>query len=233
MLPRMLGCMTDFSTRPVALLTGGEGDLARAIGAEFKQAGFNVLAPGRTELDVLDSASVRHYLGKLVRLDLLVNNAGVSRDASITKMTAEDFDHVLDVNLKGAFLVSQVAVKLMSRQRYGHIVNISSYSALSAPAGQANYAAAKAGLIGLTYSIAREYGAHNVRTNCVLPGFLETKMTRQLLADAAFCEDLMNKHALGRLNTTQDVARFMVFLHSMQNVSGQVFQLDSRVRRWA
>ena len=112
-------------------------------------------------------------------------------------------------------------------------MNIGSYSALSGPAGQANYAAAKAGLIGLTQSIAKEYGARNVRANCVLPGFLETKMTRHLLANDEWREELTKTHALGRLNTPQDAARFIVFLHSMQNVSGQVFQLDSRVRRWA
>jgi 3-oxoacyl-[acyl-carrier protein] reductase len=151
----------------------------------------------------------------------------------MVKMSEEDFDHVLDVNLKGAFLVSQAAVKLMAKQRHGHIVNVGSYSALSGPAGQANYAAAKAGLIGLTQSLAQEYGARNVRVNCVLPGFLETKMTRHLLEDAVFREGLMNAHALGRLNTPQDAARFIALLHTMESISGQVFQLDSRVRRWA
>ena len=150
----------------------------------------------------------------------------------MAKMSESDFDQVIDVNLKGAFLVSQAAVKLMAKQRHGHIVNIGSYSALSGPFGQTNYAAAKAGLIGLTQSLAKEYGARNVRVNCVLPGFLETKMTRHLLEDATFRENLISAHALGRLNTPEDAARFIVFLHTMENVSGQVFQLDSRMRRW-
>ena len=216
-----------------AVITGGAGDLAQAIAAELQSAGYAVLTPGREELDVTSSDSVRRYFAALPGLDLLINNAGVCRDVSLAKMTEAEFDHVIDVNLKGAFLVSQAAVKLMSKQRHGHIVNIGSYSALSGPAGQANYAAAKAGLIGLTQSIAKEYGARNVRANCVLPGFLETKMTRHLLEDAAWRESLLSQHALGRVNTAQDVARFVVFLHSMENVSGQVFQLDSRVRRWA
>ncbi len=216
-----------------AVITGGAGDLAQAIAAELQSAGYAVLTPGREELDVTSSDSVRRYFAALPGLDLLINNAGVCRDVSLAKMTEAEFDHVIDVNLKGAFLVSQAAVKLMSKQRHGHIVNIGSYSALSGPAGQANYAAAKAGLIGLTQSIAKEYGARNVRANCVLPGFLETKMTRHLLEDAAWRESLLSQHALGRVNTAQDVARFVVFLQGLENVSGQVFQLDSRVRRWA
>ena len=216
-----------------ALITGGAGDLAQAISTELQQAGFNVLAPGRDALDVTNAGSVRAFFAGVKHLDLLINNAGVCHDVSVAKISEAEFDHVVDVNLKGAFLVSQAAVKLMSKQRHGHIVNIGSYSALSGPAGQANYAAAKAGLIGFTQSIAKEYGARNVRANCVLPGFLDTRMTRHLLEDAAWRESLLSQHALGRLNTAQDVARFILFLHSMENVSGQVFQLDSRVRRWA
>lgn len=224
--------MGDGVMKPTALITGGEGDLAQSIRAELEAAGFEVVAPGRAELDVTSKASITSFFVGLKQIDLLVNNAGVCRDASMLKMSDEDFDHVLDVNLKGAFLVSQAAVKLMTKQRRGHIVNIGSYSALSGPAGQANYAAAKAGLIGLTQSMAQEYGARNVRVNCVLPGFLETRMTRHLLEDAVFRTGLMDAHALGRLNTSQDAARFITFLHTMENVSGQVFQLDSRVRRW-
>ena len=225
----------DAATYPplTAVITGGDGDLAKFIASELKQACFEVLAPGRGALDVTNANSVKSFFATLKQIDLLVNNAGVCRDVSVVKMSDEDFDQVVDVNLKGAFLVSQAAVKLMAKQRRGHIVNIGSYSALSGPAGQANYAASKAGLIGLTQSIAKEYGARNVRANCVLPGFLETKMTRHLLEDVAFRENLLNAHSLGRLNTPQDAARFIVLLHSMSNVSGQVFQLDSRVHRWA
>lgn len=215
---------------PTALITGGEGDLAQAIRTELQHAGFNVLTPGRDTLDVTSADSVRTFFAGLKHLDLLINNAGVCHDISVAKMTEEQFDHVLDVNLKGAFLVSQAALKLMSKQRHGHLVNIGSYSALSGPAGQANYAAAKAGLIALTQSIAKEYGARNVRANCILPGFLETKMTRHLLADTAWREALLTQHTLGRLNTPQDAARFILFLHSMANTSGQVFNLDSRIR---
>lgn len=216
-----------------ALITGGAGDLAQAIRSELQQAGFQVLAPARDDLDVTNASSIHTFFAGVRQLDLLINNAGVCRDVSVAKMSEEEFDHVLDVNLKGVFLVSQTAVKLMSKQRHGHIINIGSYSALSGPAGQANYAAAKAGLIGLTQSTAKEYGARNIRANCILPGFLETKMTRHLLENAAWRDSLLSQHSLGRLNTAQDAARFITFLHSMENISGQVFQLDSRVRRWA
>lgn len=220
------------SSPRLAVITGGEGDLAKTICAELQQAGFDVVAPGRGELDVSNAASVKAFFANVKQVDLLVNNAGVCRDASMAKISELDFDHVIDVNLKGAFLVSQAAVKLMAKQRCGHIVNIGSYSALSGSFGQTNYAAAKAGLIGLTQSLANEYGARNIRVNCVLPGFLETKMTRHLLEDATFRESLMGAHALDRLNTPEDAARFILFLHTMENVSGQVFQLDSRMRRW-
>lgn len=220
------------SSPPTAVITGGAGDLAQAIAAELQGAGFTVLAPGRADLEVTSADSVRAFFSGMKQVDLLINNAGVCRDVSVTKMSEADFDHVVDVNLKGSFLTTQAAVKLMSKQRRGHIINIGSYSALSGPAGQANYAAAKAGLIGLTQSTAREYGARNIRANCILPGFLETKMTRHLLEDAARKEHLLSQHTLGRLNSVQDVARFIAFLHSMESVSGQVFQLDSRVRRF-
>ncbi len=216
----------------VAVITGGEGDLAWAIRGELRHAGFQVAAPGREELDVTDTASVDSFFASLKSIDLLVNNAGVCRDASILRLGESDFDHVLDVNLKGAFLVTQAAVRLMAEQRCGHIVNVGSYSALSGPAGQASYAAAKAGLVALTQSTAKEHGVNNVRANCVLPGFLETKMTRHLLEYDEWKENLMQAHALARLNTPEEAARFIVFLHTMENVSGQVFQLDSRVRRW-
>jgi 3-oxoacyl-[acyl-carrier protein] reductase len=181
---------------------------------------------------VASAASVKAFFSQIDRLDLLINNAGLFIDKPLVSMSAEDFTKVVDVCLKGAFLCSQAAVKLMSRQREGHLIHIGSFSALSGPAGQTNYAAAKAGLIALSQSLAREYGARNVRSNCVLPGFLDTKMTRELLANESFRESLLAGHALGRLNTPEDAARFILFLDSLPNISGQVFQLDSRVRAW-
>lgn len=216
---------------PVALITGGEGDLARAIHAELAGHGWRVYAPGRAELDVTERGSVQTFLSGLPRLDLLVHAAGSLRDAPLARMAEADFDEVLKAHLKGAFLTAQAALKPMVRQRGGHVVFIGSFSALSGPVGQANYAAAKAGLIGLAQSLAAEYGPRNIRVNCVLPGFLETQMTRPLLEKHR--PKIEAAHTLGRLNTVADAARFIAFLHTLENVSGQVFQLDSRVRKWA
>ena len=217
---------------PVALITGGAGDLAMAVKAELERQGWQVHAPDRLELDVTDKASVERAFAPLPQLDLLIYAAGITRDALMLKMSEEDFSQVLEVNLKGAFLCSQAALKIMLRQRRGHLVLIGSFSALDGPAGQANYAAAKAGLIGLTQSLAAEYGPRGIRANCVLPGFLDTKMTRHLLQDEAHARHILATHALGRLNTVQDAARFIAFLDSLPHVSGQVFQLDSRLHAW-
>ena len=218
--------------KPVALITGGTGDLARSIRAELESQGWIVHAPSHQQMDVTDKAQVQRVIGALDRLDLLIHNAGMTRDALLIKMTEVAFNEVLNVHLKGAFLCSQAALKLMVKQRQGHIIHIGSFTALSGPAGQANYAAAKAGLIGLTQSLAAEYGARGIRANCVLPGFLDTKMTRHLLADDAQHQRVLAAHTLGLLNTVQDAARFIAFLPTLPAVSGQVFQLDSRISRW-
>ncbi|HRQ90474.1 MAG TPA: SDR family NAD(P)-dependent oxidoreductase, partial [Bacteroidia bacterium] len=136
--------------------------------------------------------------------DILVNNAGTTSDALFARLPPEAWDRVLDTNLKGAFLCAKAAARIMVRQRRGHIVQIGSYSALHPPVGQTAYAASKAGLIGLTKSLAKELGPRNLRINCVLPGFLETRMTAGL-PDAARVAAL-EKHALGRFNTVEDAA---------------------------
>lgn len=215
----------------VALITGGGGDLAAAIRSGLETDIPLVHAPARAELDVTSAASVASFFQRLARLDLAVCNAGMIVDKALAAMSPDDFCSVLDVNLSGAFRVARAALKLMSRQRAGHIVFIGSFSALSGPAGQANYASAKAGLIGLAQSLAREYGARNIRVNCVLPGFLETRMTAGL--DDALRARVRGAHTLGRFNTPDIVARFIRFLHrEMPHTSGQVFSLDSRPHRW-
>lgn len=214
-------------TERTALITGGEGDLALALRACLEASGWHVLAPGRETLDVTSNASVSDFFKALPRLDLLINNAGLVLDKPVALMSSAAWDQVIDVNLSGAFRCARAAIELMARQRAGHIVNIGSFAALAGTEGQANYAAAKAGLIALTQSIAREYGGRNVRCNCVLPGFLETKMTRTVLE--AHRERVLATHALGTLNTTGDAARFIVQLDTFPHISGQVFQLDSRI----
>jgi 3-oxoacyl-[acyl-carrier protein] reductase len=137
---------------------------------------------------------------------------------------------VLDVNLKGAFLCSQAVSRPMASARSGHILNIASWAARHGTRGQANYAAAKAGLIGLTHSLARELGTRDVRVNAVLPGVLPTAMTAKLTPEQL--ADLSSTNVLGRTGTLEEAARFIVFLAGTQHVSGQVFQLDSRIAAW-
>ncbi len=225
----------DALSRPprLALVTGGEGALGGAIASELRHRGFEVLAPGRGELDVASAESVdRYFSGRgealAERLELLVNNAGIRRDRVVVKMREADWDEVLRVNLRGTFLCSRAAMRHFVRRRSGHIVNVGSYSGAAGPAGQGNYAAAKAGLVALTRSLAKEGGRRGVRANCILPGWMETRFTEGVAAAAR--EAALESHSLGRLNTPPEAARFIAFLHlEMGAVSGQVMQLDSRI----
>ena len=212
---------------PVVIITGGAGGLATALAAVFRETGSEVFSPGRDELDVRSSSDVDRYFKGFERIDVLINNAGITGDKLFARLEEADWDAVLDTNLKGAFLCSRAAGKRMIKQREGSIVQIGSYSALHPPIGQAAYAASKAGLIGLTKSLAKELGPRNVRVNCVLPGFLETRMTAGLSEEARTAA--LARHALGRFNTVEDAARFIRTLCTLTHVSGQVFQLDSRV----
>lgn len=210
------------------LITGGEGDLARALRAEFPRDA--VSAPGRKDLDVRDEAQVDAYFSKLERLDVLIANAGVTRDATLLNLPSADIDEVLNTNLRGVFLCVRAAIKLMVKQRSGHIILIGSRSGKNGPRGQTAYAAAKAGLVGFAQSVAKEYGGRNVRCNVVLPGFLETKMTANVPEKRR--EEVRAEHALGRFNTPENAARAIAFLVRLDHVSGQVFTLDSRIDRW-
>jgi 3-oxoacyl-[acyl-carrier protein] reductase len=212
------------------LITGGRGALAGAMQKEFAAQGDRVLAPGRDELDVRDEKLVDGYFAKLDRLDVLVANAGIVRDATLFKLTDDDFNAVIDTNLRGVFLCVRAAVRLMIKQRSGHLILIGSRSARNGPRGQAVYAAAKAGLMAFGQSVAREYGPRDIRCNIVLPGFLETKFVGKLTPERI--EAIRAEHALGRFNTVDNAARFIAFLARIDHVSGQVFTLDSRIDRW-
>lgn len=209
------------------VITGGEGGLGRALAAAFSAAGHEVAAPGRTELDVSDAGAVKDYFHDR-DTGLLVCNAGITRDGLLAKMGEGEWDEVMAVNLRGAALCAAAAARGMVRARRGHIVFVSSYSALHPPAGQAAYAATKAGLIGLGKSLAKELGPAGIRVNIVLPGFLETKMTAEVSEERR--EAVRAEHVLGHFNTVEAVAEFLLTLHErMPHTSGQVFQLDSRV----
>jgi 3-oxoacyl-[acyl-carrier protein] reductase len=232
----------------VALITGASGGLGRAFVAEFLAQGWCVAAGWHREsvhvegdsllplpLDVTSreavEAAVAQVLARWQRVDLLINNAGNTADNLSWLLTDDDWQRVLDAHLKGAFLCAQAVLRPMLKQRDGHILNVASFSARTGNRGQANYAAAKAGLLGLTTSLAKEVGSRNVRVNAVLPGVLPTPMTAGLTPKQL--EAFAEANALGRLNDPAEVARFAAFLAGTRNISGQFFQLDSRVARWA
>ncbi|MBK1828229.1 SDR family NAD(P)-dependent oxidoreductase [Haloferula rosea] len=209
------------------LITGGEGDLAAAIADTFRRAGFDVRNPGRRELDVSSPESVSDYFSSAAPIDLLIANAGCAENGLLARTTESAWDRQFEINLHGAFRCARAALRPMVKRRHGHLIFLSSYSALHPPAGQVAYASAKAGLLGLSQSLAQEVGPANIRSNVILPGFLETKMTRDL--PQARREQVLQDHRLERFNTLEATAEFILHLHrSMPHTSGQCFQLDSR-----
>jgi len=233
------------TSRKVAVVTGASGGLGGALSAAFAADGWQVVGASRSAMEPQPNLEVvkldltradeiervfREIIERFGRIDALINNAGVTANTLLAQMSDEDWERVLDVNLRGAFRCSRAVARQMIRQRDGHIINISSFSARNGPVGQTNYAAAKAGLVALTQSLAKELGSRNVRANAIFPGVMPTKMTADFSPEKwkAFEE----ANALGRINSVDEVARFIVFLAGTQNISGQVFQLDSRIAPW-
>ncbi len=212
------------------VITGGEGALGRAMASSLLELGWDVFAPGHAELDVACEKSVDVYFKNATRLDALIHSAGVLEDRSLSKMEPSAWDRVMECHLSGAWRCSRAAIPLLENAGGGHLVFIGSWSAFKGPIGQANYSAAKAGMIGLSHSLAKECGAKNIRCNVILPGYIPTKMNQHLSEERV--EEIREGHVLGRFNTLEEAARWVAFLVQTENVSGQVFQLDSRVRRW-
>jgi len=211
---------------PQLIITGGHGGLARAISQRFSTGGWDVRAPDRDELDVTNTSSVATYFTYLDP-DLLICNAGVVRDAPIARLDPADWQHVINVNLHGARRCAAAVLSEMRGRRRGHIIFISSYSALHPPIGQTAYATAKAALLGITQDLAIEVGSCGVRVNAILPGFLETPMTAAVSMQRKM--EVRSNHALGRFNTPEAVSAFIWHLHhELPHTSGQTFQLDSR-----
>jgi 3-oxoacyl-[acyl-carrier protein] reductase len=235
----------------VALVTGGGRGIGRAIALllaergchlaitdlnaqDLEETAAQVSSRGREALiltaDVSRFAEAKGVVEKVAarfgRLDHLVNNAGITRDNLLLRMREEDWDLVLGINLKGAFNYCHAAVPLMVKQRFGRIVNISSVVGVMGNAGQCNYSASKAGIIGLTKSLAREVASRNVTVNAVAPGFIDTPMT-QALSDRAR-EALFSQIPMGRLGTADDVARAVAFFISddATYITGQVMHVN-------
>lgn len=190
-----------------------------ALGVRAK--GFTSDASIFAQAEELIDATVKEFGG----VDVLVNNAGITRDALLMRMTEEQWDEVLRVNLKSVFNMTKAVQKVMLKQKHGSIINISSVVGVSGNAGQANYAASKAGIIGFSKSVAKELGARNIRTNVVAPGFIETEMTEKLSEEVR--KSWAEQIPLRRAGTPEDVARVVLFLASelSEYVNGQVINV--------
>jgi 3-oxoacyl-[acyl-carrier protein] reductase len=210
-----------------AVITGAGGALGSAIAAAMKSPDWDIFGPPSAELDVREKVAVRRYFDKRA-VDLLVCAAGITRDAPLARVTVADWDEVLAVNFNGALNCARAVLPGMIERKVGHIIFVSSFSALHPPPGQSAYATAKAALLGLTKDLANTHGRNGVRVNAILPGFMESRMTASV--SARRLEAIRADHLLGRFNGAREVAKFVRHLHhDLPHTSGQVFQLDSRI----
>jgi 3-oxoacyl-[acyl-carrier protein] reductase len=235
----------------IAVVTGAGRGIGRAIALKFAAAGADVVCVSRTAensgkvsgeiraigrkawahaVDVADSGSVNGAAEKILsecgKVDILVNNAGVTRDGLLMRMSEEDWDTVLDTNLKGAFLFTKAFTRAFVKQRSGRIINVASVIGLIGNAGQANYAASKAGLIGLTQSTARELASRGITVNALAPGFIETDMTAALGEELR--AELLKRIPLNSFGQPEDIAGAALFLagESARYITGQVLTVD-------
>lgn len=245
-------------TGRVAVVTGagrGGRGIGRGIAVALAAAGADVVITARTNIsdaeavaaecialgvksmavvaDIVDEASVealfKTTMESFGRVDILVNNAGITRDTLLLRMSVDQWDSVIDANLKGAFLCSRAASKIMLRQKSGRIVNIASVNGLRGSAGQTNYSASKAGLIGFSRSLAKELASRGITVNVVAPGFIDTQMTDGFEGDAR--EQLLKTIPLGRFGQSEDVGAAVAFLASngASYITGQVLTVDGGV----
>jgi 3-oxoacyl-[acyl-carrier protein] reductase len=235
----------------VAIVTGSSRGIGKAIAFELVQSGAKVVISGRNrerielvlkqiggmggeaisvsaDVSKMDEASnlINKTLEKWERVDILVNNAGITRDSLIIRMTNEDWQEVLNTNLTGTFNCIKSVTRQMMKQRSGSIINITSVVGIMGNAGQANYAASKAGVIGLTKTVARELASRNITCNAVAPGYIETELTEEL--DEKIKENLRQQIPLERIGTIEDVAKVVTFLASdnASYITGQVINVD-------
>lgn len=235
----------------VGIITGGARGIGEAIAEGFAKNGVN-LAIADINMDAANETAARlTTLGikaigikldvsraetvikafedvrkEFNRIDILINNAGITKDCLLLRMKEEDWDSVVDINLKGVFLCSREAIKDMSKQRYGRIVNITSVAAFMGNPGQANYSASKAGVVGFTKTIAKEYASRGITVNAVAPGFIQTAMT-DVLPDSVK-EEMKRLIPLGRFGTVEDVANAVIFLALPDSgyITGQVIHIN-------
>lgn len=236
----------------LAIITGGTRGIGKQIALTFAKEGYNIAINYRTENEDLKNTKkeieennvkcftfqgdvtnfkdceqfVKQIVEEFGNIDVLVNNAGITRDTLLMRMKEEDFKQVIDTNLIGTFNVTKNVISYMMKARSGRIINISSVVGISGNAGQTNYAASKAGIIGFTKSLAKEVASRNITVNAVAPGFIDTQMTAILKEDIK--EDIAKKIPLKRMGTPQDVANVVKFLASSDSsyITGQVINID-------
>ena len=236
----------------VVLVTGGSRGIGKEVAKKFAKEGYNVVTnyvSDKTDkeglkkefennnvkalvlkADVSKTEDVENLVKQAIdtfgKIDVLVNNAGITRDNLLMRMPEEDFDKVIETNLKGTFLVTKAVTKYMMKKRQGSIINLSSVVGVAGNAGQSNYSASKAGIIGFTKSVAKELASRNIRANAVAPGFIETDMTDVLKEDVK--EHIYNQIPLKRMGTAKEVAELIYFLGSDNSsyITGQVINID-------
>lgn len=236
----------------VALITGATRGIGKQIAITLAKEGYNIALNYRKENEELEQVKkeleesnvevlavqgdvssfedcenfVKQVIEKFGKIDVLVNNAGITKDMLLMRMKKEDFEQVIDVNLVGIFNVTKNAISYMLKARSGRIINISSVVGISGNAGQTNYSASKAGIIGFTKSLAKEVASRNILVNSVAPGFIETSMTEVLKDEVK--EEIAKNIPLNRMGTSQDVANIVKFLASDESsyITGQVIQVD-------
>ena len=236
----------------VAFITGATRGIGRAIALELANEGYNIALNYRTENEALETLKkeiselgvecypvqgdvskaedsermTKEIIEHFEQIDVLVNNAGITKDNLILRMKEEEFTDVINVNLVGTFNITKNVIKYMTKKRYGKIINLSSVVGISGNAGQSNYAASKAGIIGFTKSIAKELASRNITANAVAPGFIQTDMTNVLKDEIK--EAIEGTIPLKRLGTAEDVAKVVKFLASEESsyITGQVINVD-------
>ena len=238
--------------KKVVFVTGASRGIGKEVALKYAENGYNVVinyASDKTDVeslkkefeeknvetiiekaDVTNSNQIEELVKKAIekfgKIDVLVNNAGITKDNLLMRMSEEEFDKVIEVNLKGTYIVTKAVTKYMMKKRNGSIINLSSVVGVAGNAGQTNYSASKAGIIGFTKSVAKELASRNIRANAVAPGFIETDMTA-VLPDTVK-ENIHNQIPLKRMGTAKEVANLIYFLGSEESsyITGQVINID-------